>query len=107
MSAEKAGHAPEPWIILHCKMCTVIQDREQRNICELWTPTRAEAEPNARRIASAPELLALAKRYASDCAKCDGEGHLLVTFNEGCAEYEECPACADIRAVIEKAEGRA
>ena len=107
MSAEKAGHAPEPWIILHCKMCTVIQDREQRNICELWTPTRAEAEPNARLIASAPELLALAKRYASECPKCGGTGGILVTINDGVPERDDCDACADIRLVVEKAEGRA
>ena len=101
MSAEKAGHAPEPWIILHCKMCTVIQDREQRNICELWTPTRAEAEPNARLIASAPELLAMVERYASECAECDGKG----TWVGPDLHTEPCDTCADLRALIARAKG--
>ena len=117
MSAEKAGHAPEPWIILHCKMCTVIQDREQRNICELWTPTRAEAEPNARLIACAPDLLAMVERYASECSECGGTGAVQVCCGSpdqsgsddevccGVPDTEPCGACADLRAVIEKAEG--
>ena len=108
MSAEKVGVTPGQWIILHCKMCTVIQDREQRNICELWTPTRAEAEPNARLIASAPELLALAKRYASKCGMCGGTGRRMALGPDGSETHTvACAACADIRAVIEKAEGGA
>ena len=68
--------------------------------------SREEAIANARLIAAAPDLLALAKKYASECSECDGEGRVLVTFNDREAEYDPCDACTDIRAVIEKAEGR-
>jgi hypothetical protein len=57
-----------------------------------------ECEANARLIAAAPDLLALAKQYASECAGCDGTGYI--------SSWEKCADCADIRAVIAKAEGR-
>jgi hypothetical protein len=126
VSAEKVAHTPGPWVAQaseHGEYPHVYRpERIDKDGLKYWDericvvyPSDADdervhhpvASANARLIASAPELLALAKRYASDCAKCDGEGHLLVTFNEGCAEYEECPACADIRATIAKAEGGA
>lgn len=50
-------------------------------------------------IAAAPELLALAKQYASECGECDGDGY----HDDG--ERAPCPACADVRAVMAKAEG--
>ena len=49
-------------------------------------------------IAAAPDLLALAKQYASECSECSGTGRFWVV-------NRPCPACADIRAVIAKAEG--
>lgn len=56
-------------------------------------------------IAAAPDLLALAHQFAGDCGRCAGTG--LIEFDEH--DYragEPCRDCADIRAVIKKAEGR-
>ena len=47
-------------------------------------------------------LLALAKQYASECSGCDGKG----TWMGPDLHTEPCQDCADIRAVINKAEGR-
>jgi hypothetical protein len=76
----------------------------------------AEAEANARVMAAAPELLALAQKLASECAECNGTGTRHGTiggdgYGDRCAaiadvEYD-CEECADIREVIAKAEGRA
>ncbi|MBW8077275.1 MAG: hypothetical protein GJU76_04185 [Gallionella sp.] len=67
------------------------------------TPSDAAKILNAM-DAKYAELLALAKRYASECSGCDGEGRRIVTFNDREAEYDPCEDCADIRAVIAKAE---
>lgn len=62
-------------------------------------------EANVRLIAAAPDLLALARKYAEECGECDGTGqHFVGESTEG--PQEPCPDCADIRAVIAKAEGR-
>lgn len=68
-------------------------------ICFLTSDGPAEA--NGRLIAAAPDLLALAKQYASECAECDGTGREPYTD-----EFRECEECRDIRLVIAKAEGR-
>ena len=64
-------------------------------------------------------LLALAKRCASECSECGGTGAVQVCCGSpdqsgsddevccGVPDTEPCGACADIRAVIEKAEGGA
>lgn len=68
---------------------------------------------DARLITAAPDLLALAHQYASECSECGGTG--LVTksyggdgYGDRCAaladaDDQPCPDCADIRAVIAKA----
>lgn len=61
--------------------------------------TRGNEEANARLIASAPELLAIAQDYAASCAECDGTG--VPEFGEDAGK--PCPDCADVRAVIAKA----
>lgn len=58
------------------------------------TSFEQNSEANARLIAAAPDLLALAKQYASECAECGGQSVI-----------PPCEDCADIRAVIVKAEG--
>lgn len=58
---------------------------------------------DARLMVMAPELLALAEQYASECASCNGEGYVL---HMGTCERCDCLDCADIRAVIAKAGGR-
>jgi hypothetical protein len=61
------------------------------------------------------ELLALVKRYATECAECNGTGEtdLCCEKNPGpeaecCGEPVRgpCPDCLDIREAIAKAEGR-
>lgn len=66
----------------------------------------AQWEANARLIAAAPDLLALAKQYASECSWCSGTGTIEhVPFDNGVSSTSKCIQCADIRAVIAKAEG--
>ena len=61
---------------------------------------------NARLIAAAPDLLALAQQYASECSSCDGAGKVQMLSATGHPAGEvDCEDCADIRAVITKAEG--
>lgn len=55
--------------------------------------------PDALLIAAAPDLLALAHQYAEECGDCAG--------TRVCPDDEPCTACADVWAVIDKAEGRA
>jgi len=74
-----------------------------------------QLEADARLIAAAPELLALARSYASECAECNGTGTRHGTiggdgYGDRCAaladvEYD-CEDCAEIRAVIAKAVGK-
>lgn len=63
-------------------------------------------DANARLIAAAPGLLALAHQYAAACPLCDGTG---VRQDRGLDPRagEPCERCADIWAVIDRAEGRA
>jgi hypothetical protein len=67
---------------------------------------REFSEANARLIAAAPDLLALAHQYASECAECGGTG-TVVPWSLKPDVTEACSECTDIRAVIDKAEGRA
>lgn len=78
-------------------------------------PWDSQQHANARLIAAAPDLLALAKQYASECADCRGTGRIVnFSFGSGWGnggpdvheEVEGCSECEDIRAVIAKAEGR-
>lgn len=64
-------------------------------------------------VLAAPDLFALAKQYASECAECSGRGFVHGDDGvSGCGPDDveptrhECTDCADIRAVIAKAEGR-
>lgn len=62
---------------------------------------------NARLIASSPDLLALAKQYASECSGCDGTGEVEVHNADGEPAGEApCEDCANIRATLAAAEGR-
>lgn len=59
-------------------------------------------EADCHLIATAPDLLALAKKLAGECVECDGTGWLHNAPGEG----DICPVCRDIYTVIGKAEGR-
>lgn len=69
-----------------------------------------EMKANARLIAAAPDLLALAKQYASECAGCNGSGVGREAFSVLGGEVTSvdipCEDCADIRKVIAKVEDR-
>lgn len=96
----KATHTPGPWILDG----DVIQSpgRWVVAVVHRFPENDDTARPaNARLIAAAPDLLALAKQYASECSECEGLGY----HDDG--ERAPCPDCFDIRAVIDKAEGRA
>jgi hypothetical protein len=68
-----------------------------------------EAEANAKLIAAAPALLALAREYAGECAECGGGGEIVKNRGSGdpIDDYSvECADCRDIHAVIDVATGR-
>ena len=93
MSAEKVGHAP-----------TIYELKANDGLA----PFRVVMEQDYWRLLGRFQLLlALAKRYASECGTCSGTARILVTVNAGVPEYDDCGACADIRAAIAKAEGGA
>ena len=123
MSAEKVGATPGPW-----EACRD-NEREEYSIGKSLArvgirliatvqfgfdePAESEQHANAHLIASAPDLLAVAKRYARECPGCGGTA-LVSRHIEGRdtqaamdADDQPCDACADIRLVIEKAEGGA
>jgi hypothetical protein len=65
--------------------------------CHRYPEDDDTARPaNVRLIAAAPELLALAHQYASECGDCAG--------TRVCPDDESCAACADIWRVIDAAE---
>ncbi len=57
---------------------------------------------DARLITLAPDLLALAHKYASECGDCAGTR----IVPDGRGGDEPCTECQDIWAVIDEAEGR-
>lgn len=59
---------------------------------------------NARLIAAAPKLLALARQYASECGECQGEGLLPYDSCYG-RKGDQCPQCEEVRALIVEAAG--
>jgi hypothetical protein len=70
---------------------------------------------DAHLLRSAPDLLALAKQYASECTGCDGKGVITKQYGgdgygDRCAALadaeQSCEDCADIRKIIDAAEGR-
>jgi hypothetical protein len=84
---------------------------EQIELDPVIGPYRYELVPigTAARLA---DLLALAHQYASECAECGGAGSVSVAVRDQSADFgrvpqrQACPDCADIRSVIDRAEGR-
>lgn len=104
-------HTPGPWSwaqVWRGPETKIHAEFEGRRVAlaEVFTMySHGEKEANARLIAAAPELLALAKQYLSECSECNGSG---TTWDrDNCTHTVDCPDCADIRAVIAKAEGKA
>ena len=93
MSAEKVGATP-----------TVYELKANDGLA----PFRVVMEQDYWRLLGRFQLLlALAKRYASECTQCHGRGEITLASNFRGIESHPCGGCADIRAVIEKAEGGA
>lgn len=126
LPTETHKHTPGPWEIRsrhesRMDHTTVIRSvaipgHDYIEVSRLTDPTPAQdlvARANVRLIASSPELLELAKDYAGECADCDGTGiadtwedNVPGDITKGVHKATiDCPQCADIRAVIAKAEG--
>jgi|SRR5581483_1084374 len=113
-----AQHTPGPWSVeqpLDFELSIVEANKptyEWKFIANVPTSQefdfpRSTAEANARLIAAAPDLLALARQYAAECATCAGSGKVEMLSATGYPAGElACEDCADIRIVIAKAEGR-
>ncbi len=90
MSAEKVGHTP-----------TIYELKANDGLA----PFRVVMEQDYWRLLGRFQLLlALAKRYASECGTCEGRGFCIEPIDH---EEIDCNDCADIRATIAKAEGGA
>ena len=104
-------HTPGPWsekLLGHHCIQAREGTRENVTLAEVFSMMEpGEREANAALIAAAPDLLALAHQYADECAECNGTGTRWTQPQDpqDSTEYP-CPKCADIRAVIDKAEGR-
>lgn len=98
------------------RICTVIITTMESLLMSNGCVPSATAvlTPNERRlIAAAPDMLAALKEYVARCPDCGGTGTCYTHEDEtqvGCAPGSsgiDCPGCADQRAAIAKAEGRA
>ena len=115
--AQGSLHTPGPWkATLHFGQWSIRQDPKDwdgMGYQSIGSVGRFHADrkgthygemfrANAQLIAAAPDLLDIAKQYASECLECNyGDG----ATGKG-SEGEPCEGCADLRAVIAKAEGR-
>lgn len=115
----RLSHTPGPWQVSGVRQRAdykghmVGPDGDGVTIVPYNEKDHAECLANARLIAAAPDLLELAKRYAMQCAHCDGNGFTVGDdgiSGRGPDDVEPtryaCEDCADIREVIAKAEGR-
>lgn len=100
-----SAHTPGPWRVDGDGVLTaggwVVA------MCHRFPDNNDLARPaNARLIAAAPDLLALARRYAAECGECGGSR--LVLVERAPDEYADAPCeeCTFIWEVIDQAEGR-
>lgn len=101
-----AQHTPGPWRLDSDEGCCGVLGPDGFMVadCTIFSllpdaPSPERWDANARLIAAAPDLLALAYQYASECGECAGVG---IT-----PEDEDCAECRFIRVVINKAKGAA
>jgi hypothetical protein len=105
-----AQHAPGPWFArtwTRHSPTTIVREVDG-GISQIADVDGEGFDPetlaNALLIAAAPDLLALARQYASECAECGGTGSVQQgTDPTGAPAMYACDACFDIRAVIAKA----
>lgn len=111
-----AKHTPGPWAVCqnppnsqwHAGITIGEASPGGRRICDLALLATAEVNAaNGALIEAAPDLLALAHQYADECAHCGGTSRVWINpTNDPQDDVDHpCPECADIWAVIEKAEG--
>lgn len=106
-------HTPAPWIWWTSNSWKRLKHDESGrtiNVLEPYAARDGHPDLNVNQadmalIAAAPDLLALAKLYASECAECAGTGLTRIPY-AGEASVVQCRDCANVRAVIAKAEGR-
>lgn len=103
------GSHPNVWEIVadmgdHCY--EVVAHVSSRFTGTLEKIDESAIEANANLIAAAPELLAFARKIASECVECGGSSEKIRGTSPAPEdEYAEaCPECADIWTVIDKAE---
>lgn len=95
-------HTPGPWYQLHRQPLCIESPTGNVALCNLARASDADA----KLIAAAPDLLALVRQYASECASCEGLGRVVQFNADGYPAGEvPCPDCDEIRAVITKATG--
>lgn len=113
LTTENQSHTPGPWS--NDRIWDTPESRIHARVegipvalAEVFSMRNGgEKEANARLIAAAPELLTLAHQYAAECAECAGSGKVEMLSASGHPAGEiDCEDCADIRAVIAKAEGK-
>jgi hypothetical protein len=107
------GHTPGPWTASsggksnYVASVTALSTKAKVfNVAMLARPMRGDVHANARLIAAAPDLLALAHRYANECGECGGRGRVNApgqTPVSAECRTKPCHACAETRAVIAKA----
>lgn len=101
-TGERAGH----YVILTGKHGDSVRKIIARIYSHLDLDAEGEIEANARLIASAPALLALVERFASECGECGGKGYIEIPDTCDTTYYEDnmqtfpCPDCADLRQVL-------
>ena len=102
------SHTPGPWTISPYSSIVGIAVSGGGIVIAGVRGGKERSEADARLIAAAPDLLELALQYADECASCGGTGANWTNPTDPQEAKEvACPDCADIRAVIDKAEGRA
>jgi hypothetical protein len=113
IAALPAEHTPGPWTFIDSPLREIALKRAHWLVGRLDNDKRGLAlvfgddDTNARLIAAAPDLLALAQQYASECAECNGTGSVQAFSASGHpAGTLDCDACASIREVVANATGR-
>lgn len=109
-----ARHTPGPWEWWTSNSWRRLVHQVGGTQIPVCTPTVARdghpdlmvSEADMALIAAAPDLLDLAKQFASECAECGGTGEIRVGHHDRADTVNPCGCCDDIRAVIDRAEGR-
>lgn len=99
------AHTPGPWSVSPYSSIVGIAISGGGYVIAGVRGDREFSESNARLIAAAPDLYALAQRYASECAECAGTGEIRIGHHDRADTVTPCHACADIHAVLAKVEG--